>query len=139
MGRDQATTVIQRPADEVWARIRDFGDLSWYPGVESCTLDGDIRTIRIQALDVEIVERQTNHDAAARTYTFCLIGEVNLEAVYGDPNRILRNLEATITVHPENDSSSVIVWDVEADDDLVRGARDGYQNAIDSLKAELEG
>src|SRR5262249_9802470 len=35
-------TKIGRSADEVWARVREFPGLEWYPGVESCRLDGDI-------------------------------------------------------------------------------------------------
>ncbi|MGV9414745.1 SRPBCC family protein [Nocardia sp. NPDC003693] len=31
-----ATAVLHAPVDVVWARVRDFGDLSWHPAIASC-------------------------------------------------------------------------------------------------------
>ncbi len=42
MGKTYQSIVIDRPADEVWATIRDFHDLSWATGViESLDVVGD--------------------------------------------------------------------------------------------------
>lgn len=138
MAKARAETTIARPADKVWARIRDFGDVSWTPGVESCTLRGDERFIRMVGLDFEIVERLLSHDDAERTYSFCLSRELNLEPVFG-PGHVVRDLEATITVTPKGESTSWVTFDVDTVDFMLDGTRAEYQGAVDNLKAELEG
>ncbi len=139
MRKERATTQIERPADEVWATIRGFGDLTWFPGVESCTLDGDTRWIRMLGLDLDVVERQISVDHERRTYTYRLVGELDVPPAFpGGPARHIHGLEATLSVHPLDDGVSTVVYDVETDDDMVDGTRDGYQHAIDHLKAQLE-
>jgi hypothetical protein len=139
MRKERATTQIERPADEVWATIRGFGDLTWFPGVESCTLDGDTRWIRMLGLDLDVVERQVSVDHERRTYTYRLVGELDVPpALPGGPARHIHGLEATLSVHPLGDGVSTVVYDVETDDVMVDGTRDGYQHAIDHLKAQLE-
>jgi hypothetical protein len=143
MRKERATTQVDRPADEVWATIRDFGDLTWFPGVESCTHDGDTRWIRMLGLDLDVVERQVSVDHELRTYTYRLVGELDVPPAFpGGPARRIHGLEATLSVHPrdgdDGDAVSTVVYDVETDDDIVDGTRDGYQHAIDHLKAQLE-
>ena len=42
MGKTYQTTVINAPIKKVWAKIRDFHDLSWAPNVvTSCVAEGD--------------------------------------------------------------------------------------------------
>ena len=40
----RAEVAIDKPADEVWGLIGDFGNLRWIPNANSLQLDGDIRT-----------------------------------------------------------------------------------------------
>ena len=35
MGEASAEITIDRPADEVWAKLGNFGDLLWMPGIET--------------------------------------------------------------------------------------------------------
>ena len=46
MGKARAEIDIDRPADDVWAVVGDFGGIAgWMPGIESCKVDGDDRVI----------------------------------------------------------------------------------------------
>jgi carbon monoxide dehydrogenase subunit G len=134
----RAETIIAKPADEVWARIRDFGDVSWIPGVASCTLDGDVRTIMMQGLDFPIVQQMLHRDDAARSYSYGFLGELDMEPIFG-PGHIVRDFEATLTVTPEGPGSSRVTYDVDTAEFLVDGVHAEYQGSVDNLKAELEG
>ena len=56
MGEARAEITINRPADDVWAVIGNFGDLTWMPGVETCELQGDDRVLGMMGM--RVVERQ---------------------------------------------------------------------------------
>ena len=56
MGEARAEITIDRPADDVWAVVGNFGDLLWMPGIESCELEGDDRILGM--FGMRIVERQ---------------------------------------------------------------------------------
>ena len=144
MGKARAETTIARPADVVWRRISDFGDLSWYPGVESCTLSGDDRTVRRTGMDLEIVERQANHDDEGRTYSYELTGlSGETQILRGDGEVIdaadlIGHLQATLTVSPASEKTSRVTYDIETLDRFLQGTRGGYQEAIDHLKSLVE-
>ncbi|MGH3390472.1 MAG: SRPBCC family protein, partial [Actinomadura sp.] len=41
MGTSYASAVINASADEVWAIVRDYGNLAeWAPSIESCEIEG---------------------------------------------------------------------------------------------------
>ena len=126
MGDARAETTIDRPADEVWAKVGDFGDLSWMPGVDTCELQGDERVLGM--FGMRIVERQLRRDDAARTLTYGIVdGDMKPE-----------KHEATITVTPQG-SSSHVTWDVTTDENMVEAMRGAYEGALASLKSQLEG
>jgi carbon monoxide dehydrogenase subunit G len=126
MGEARAETRIERPADEVWATVGDYGELGWMPGVDSCELQGEDRVIAM--FGMRIVERQLVRDDAGRTLTYGIVdGDMKPEVH-----------EATITVTPDGDASAV-TWDVRTDDGMVEVMKGAYQGALDSLKSQLEG
>jgi hypothetical protein len=127
MGEARAETRIERPADEVWAVIGDYGNLSWMPGVDSCVLDGENNRV-LGMFGMRIVERQLARDDAGRTLTYGIVD--------GDMKPELH--EATITVTPAGDASAV-TWDVKTDDGMVEVMKGAYQGALDALKGQLEG
>ena len=127
MGEARAETTIEKPADEIWAKIGDFGDLSWMPGVDSCTLEGDDRTLGMYGMTV--VERQLRRDEANRSLTYGIVG--------GDVK--VGHHQATVTVTPKGDTSSSVTWDVETDDNMLEMMKGSYQGALDNLKKQLEG
>lgn len=125
MGEARAEAMIEKPAEEIWATIGNFGELSWMPGVESCTLSGDDRTLEMHGM--EIVERQLRRDEANRSLTYGIVGGVPVG-----------HHQATITVTPKGDTTSIVTWDVDTDDAMVEGMKGAYQGALDSLKQQLE-
>jgi carbon monoxide dehydrogenase subunit G len=126
MGEARAEATIDRPADEVWAKVGDFDDLSWMPGIDSCELDGDDRVLGM--FGMRVVERQLRRDDAARTLTYGIVeGDVKPEVH-----------EATITVTPDG-AGSHVTWDVTTDDAMVDVMLGAYQGALDALKSQLEG
>src|SRR3546814_6521667 len=63
---------IDRTPDDVWAAIGDFGGIaSWMPGIDSCTVEDDVRTL--QTMGMELQEKLMGHDDATRTTSYSLI------------------------------------------------------------------
>lgn len=127
MGRAEASIDIARPPDEVWAVVGDFGGLGWMPGVESCTVEGDDRTLAM--LGMEIVERQYGRDDAARSISYGIVGG----------GLTVDKHVATITVTPA-DAGSHVTWAVEVEpDSLTDIMQQTYAGALGALKQRLEG
>jgi carbon monoxide dehydrogenase subunit G len=126
MGEARAEITIDRPADEVWAKIGNFGEMTWMPGVETCELDGDDRILGMMGM--RIVERQFARDDEERTLTYGIVdGDMNPEVH-----------RATITVIPAG-SGSFVTWDVTTDDAMVDVMQGAYTGALQALKDQLEG
>ena len=126
MGEARAEITINRPADDVWAKIGDFGEMAWMPGVETCERDGDDRIIGM--FGMRIVERQLRRDDEGRTLTYGIVdGDMKPEVH-----------EATITVMPAG-SGSFVTWDVTTDDAMVEVMQGAYSGALAALKEQMEG
>jgi hypothetical protein len=126
MGEARAEITIDRPADDVWAVIGNFGELTWMPGVETCELDGDDRILGM--FGMRIVERQLARDDEERTLTYGIVdGDMKPEVH-----------RATIKVMPAG-SGSFVTWDVETDDNMVEVMQGAYTGALGALKEQLEG
>ena len=63
----RAEQTINKPADEVWGRVRDFGDISWIPNTEACEFDGKVRKVSRAAWDFKLQQRLTNFSDEDRT------------------------------------------------------------------------
>jgi hypothetical protein len=138
MEKRRAETVINKPADEVWARIGDFGDISWIPDAEKAVMDGNIRTVSRESWSFELRQRLVNHDDVNHTYSYDLPEELDLSSLIG-PGKIVRVLNGTLAVTPNGETASTVTWDIETEDFLIEGPHREYQLALDSVKAELEG
>jgi carbon monoxide dehydrogenase subunit G len=126
MGEARAEITIDRPADEVWAKIGNFGELTWMPGVETCELRGDDDRV-LGMFGMTIVEHQYSRDDEARTLTYGIVeGDMKPEVH-----------KATITVMPAG-SGSFVTWDVETDDAMVEVMQGAYTGALVALKEQLE-
>ena len=89
MGTARAEIDIDRPADEVWAVVGDFGGIAdWMPGIESCVVDGDDRVLK--TMGMEIIERLERRDEEQRELVYAIVGGVPVV-----------NHKATITVVPQ--------------------------------------
>jgi carbon monoxide dehydrogenase subunit G len=126
VGEARAEITIDRPVDDVWAVVGNFGDMSWMPGVDTCELEGDDRVLGM--FGMRVVEHLHGRDEEA-----CVIS-------YGISEGDLKFDKhlATITITPEGDGSHV-TWDVEVDDASTDMMRKSYQKGLEALKASLEG
>jgi hypothetical protein len=138
MEKRRAEKVIKKPADEVWARIRDFGDISWIPNAGSCIVEGEDRKVSKPGWGFVLTQRLVNHDDEKHTYSYILPAPLNFESLLG-PDHIVRVLEGTISVTPKGGLESTVTWDIETEDFLIEGTHREYQAALESLKAQLRG
>jgi Polyketide cyclase / dehydrase and lipid transport len=138
----RAEATINKPADDVWARIGNFTDISWIPGSElaRASMEGDMRTVTRDAwekIGFSLKQRLTNHDDARRTYSYVLPEPVNFEKIAG-PGKIAHAIDGTLTVTPLSDTKSHVTWELETEDFLMDGAFTEYQKALDTVKAQME-
>lgn len=119
---------IDAAPDAVWQVAGDFGGLSgWMPGVESCEVEGDIRTVGLMGMSVQ--EQLTAHDDTARSLTYSVVpgGAVPIESH-----------SATITVHADG-AGSRVTWEVTVAPDGLQGMfEDIYQQSLGALKTRCE-
>jgi len=126
MGTARAEIDIDRPADEVWAVVGDFGGIAnWMPGIESCAVDGDDRVIK--TMGMEVIERLERRDEERRELVYAIVGGVPVI-----------NHRATITVVPQG-SKSHVTWDVEVDDEMTDILHQMYQQSLQALKDHVSG
>jgi hypothetical protein len=141
--KKRAEATINKPADEIWARIGSFTDISWIPGSEEAraTMNGDLRTVTRDAwekIGFSLTQRLTEHDDKRRTYSYVLPEPVSFEKIAG-PGKIAHAIDGTLTVTPIDETRSHVTWDLEAEDFLIDGALKEYQKALDTVKAQMEG
>lgn len=144
MPQGRVETTIDRSADDVWARIGDFGDMSWFPGVEWVTVEGDERVAKMEGRNLEHVERLVRRDASGRTYTYATLyfrGETLVPTEDGgtfDVNSISGH-EGTITVTPVADGACRVTYDFAVDDDaMAESMEERYGSVLAALKADFE-
>jgi hypothetical protein len=146
MPRALMETRIERSADDVWAEVRTFEDMHWYPGIESCRREGDLRVATMLG-GLECDEQLVHHDDAARTYTYAVLtfrGQTVFElgGTTIDLASMAGHHRARMTVLPIDSSSCRVTYELELDEghdetfDLTSGQ---YQAVIEHLKALVEG
>ena len=119
---------IARSADDVWAVVGDFGGIGgWMPGIEACTVDGDVRTIEMSGMTIG--ERLVRRDDADRVLVY---------SIASGPAPVDHH-EATITVTPAGEGSHV-TWDVDVEPEpMLALFTQIYQQSLDALKKHVEG
>lgn len=145
MPRAYASSVIDAPADSVWAVVRDFNDLPrWHPGIADSSIEdgrtgdqvGAIRSFHLKD-GAHIRERLLSHNDHERCYSY------NFETTPFD----VRNYHATLRVTPVTDGNRAFVewWTtfdcpVERIDEWVDTFANGvFQAGFDALKARFSG
>ena len=128
MAQGKAEVSINRSPDEVWKVIREFGTLDeWMPGIDKCTLNGDVRTIEMMGISVK--EQLRSSDDAARTVSYSVI-----ESPMGN----LESHTATITVEAEG-TGSHLTWSVDVTPDELLGLFVPiYEGSCTALKDKFE-
>ena len=119
---------IDRPADEVWKVVADFGGLAeWMPGIDACRREGDDRILEMMGM--ELVESLRRCDDDTRTLVY---------GITKSPMPIEHH-EATITVMPAGDASSHVTYSVEVvPDSMTDIMSNAYAGALQSLKSTVE-
>jgi len=128
MAQGEAVIDIDRSPDDVWALIRGFGTINeWMPGIDSCTVEGDVRTIG--TMGIEIKEQLRELDETARRTSYSVIAS---------PMDNLESHLATITVAAEG-AGSRVTWAVEVSPDELLGLfLPIYESSVAELKKRLE-
>jgi carbon monoxide dehydrogenase subunit G len=121
-------TKVDADAEKAWGLAGSFGGLeNFFPGVESCEVEGDVRTL--QAMGATIRERELERDDAERRYAYSIIES---------PFEGLTHHKATVRVE-EDGEASVVIYEVEIEPDEMAGAFEPiYQGAVDALKSAIE-
>ncbi|MGB8276125.1 MAG: SRPBCC family protein [Alphaproteobacteria bacterium] len=145
------TVDINAPADAVWAKIKDFGNMqAWHPAVaedkaEGGNAPGATRTLVLKG-GGEIKEKLEKYNEAEKSY-FYRITEV-------DPKVLpVTNYASWITVKDNGSGGSTVEWKggfyrgdpgnvppPELNDDAAKKAVQGvYRSGLDNLKKIVEG
>jgi hypothetical protein len=132
-----AVVNIDRTADDVWARIRDFGDVTWIPRTETSRLEGDKRIVRMEGRSFDVMQQLLQHDDENRTYSYRLASDIDFESM-SRPAMKVSKLEAVIAVTPNGPSSARVDFEVDTDEFLVGAVNREYQQALENLKRLLE-
>ena len=118
---------IAVPADAAWARISDAAGLAdWFPGIESSTVDGDVRTITMGS-GIPLAETILTNDSIQRRFQYRIAGGLFKEHL------------GTIDVIPTGADRCLVVYSSDADPAtmaIVLGGATG--NALDELARQLE-
>ena len=128
MASSKAEASINRTPNEVWNIVRDFGGLADYmPGIDSCTVDGDVRTVG--TMGIEVKEQLRDLDDGARRISYSVIES---------PMTNMTSHLATISVDAEPGGTH-FTWEVEVEpDDLLPLFSGIYEQSVVALKEKLE-
>jgi hypothetical protein len=75
-GTQRREIVIDAPAERVWAVVSRADLLHlWFPGIESCTVDGDQRTIVLSS-GIPMVETILANDPTQRRFQYTVAGGI---------------------------------------------------------------
>jgi hypothetical protein len=118
---------INRSPDDVWALVADAGGLGeWFPGIESCTLNGDVRSIEMMGMEID--EKIVLSDDALRRLQYSIVAGPMV------PEHHLCTMDVI-----EDGEGSLLVYSCDVSPDELGEVFDGvYKGATEAIKAELE-
>ena len=127
MARIDKDIYVERSPADTWRVVGDVAGVDrWVPGVDTCDVVGDLRTVTTAA--GTITERITSRDDSSRWYEYAL-----QEAPFPFTSHLGR-----IQVHASG-SGTQISYTVEVEPDELAGAfSPGLDAALDQLKTLLE-
>ena len=128
MAGAKAEASIDRAPNDVWNIVRNFGGLAEYmPGIDSCTVDGDVRTVG--TMGIEVKEQLRELDDETR--------EISYSVIESPMNNMVSHL-ATISVDAEGGGTH-LTWAVEVEPDELLPIFSGiYEQSVVALKKQLE-
>ena len=128
MASATAEASIARKPDDIWKVVREFGAVGDYmPGIDSCTVDGDVRTVGMMGIEVKEQLRDLDDDTRRISYSI----------VKSPMSNMVSHL-CTIAIEAEGDGTHVS-WTVEVEpDDLLPLLQGIYEGAVVALKDKFE-
>jgi carbon monoxide dehydrogenase subunit G len=128
MASGKAEASIAKSPDEIWKVLSDFGGLADYmPGIDSCTVDGDVRTVGTMGIEVKEELRELDNDQRRLVYS-----------VIASPMDNLVSHLATISVDAEG-TGTHLTWEVAVEPDELLGLfLPIYEGSVKSLKEKFE-
>ena len=128
MAGAKAEASIDRLPNDVWNIVRNFGGLADYmPGVDSCTVDGDVRTVGTMGIVVKEQLRELDDETRQISYS-----------VIESPMTNMVSHLATISVDAEGGGTH-LTWAVEVEPDELLPLFSGvYEQSVVALKEKLE-
>jgi carbon monoxide dehydrogenase subunit G len=114
--------------DDLWALVGDPVRLpEWFPGIESCTVEGDQRMI-VTRSGLPMPEQILTVDATARRFQYRITAPLFNEHL------------GTVDVHDLGDGTSLVVYSVDADPAVLALVIGGAARAaLDQLAALVAG
>lgn len=144
MPRAIASTVVDAPADEVWALVRAFdGASEWHPGLPAAVIEDGRPADTVGCVRVfsapngsDVRERLVALDDATRSCSYAL----------EQGSMPVRNYRGVIRVWPVTDGDrSFVEWsaefdcDAEVEEQMVGVFRDGvFKSGLDALRARFD-
>jgi len=118
---------VHRPADVVWRLVGDPARLhDWFPGVTSCTVDGNQRVI-VLGSGMPMPEEITVNDPVMRRFQYRITAP------------IFQYHRGTIDVIDLGDDTSLVVYSTDADPrTMALTIGGGTAGALDELKRQME-
>ena len=128
MASSKAEASIDRSPNDVWNKVRDFGGLvGFMPGIDSCTVDGDVRTVGMMGIEIKEQLRDLDDDTRRISYSI-------VESPMGNMTSHL----ATISGDAEG-TGAHLTWEVEVEpDDLLPLFAGTYEQAVGAIKQQFE-
>ena len=128
MASGKAEASIARNPDDVWKLVREFGGLAdFMPGVDTCTVEGDVRTVGTMGISVKEQLRDLDDDTRRISYS-----------VIESPMKNMVSHLATIAVDAEGVGTH-LTWTVEVEPDELLSLFEGiYEGSVVALKDQLE-
>ncbi len=127
MAEGKSEVTIDRTPDDVWAVVGRFEGLDeWMPGIDSCEMDGDVRMLQSQGM--ELHEKLVHRDEDAKTISYSLVKS---------PMPLEHHL-ATISVEPDG-AGSKLTWSHEVrPDEMAAVFGPVYEGSVQAVKQQLE-
>lgn len=116
------------PPDQVWDLVGDPARIhEWFPGIDSCTVDGSTRTI-VTGSGLPIPEEIVTHDPIQRRFQYRITGPLFQEHL------------STLDVLDLDDGTSLVVYAADAvPDTLALVIAGAAGNALLNVRRLLEG
>lgn len=127
MATRQTDIAIDKSPDDLWALTGDFAGIGWMPGIDSCEVEGDVRTLSMMGMTIK--EKLVRRDEATRTLAYSIVE---------GPFPVTRHESAVIV--DADGAGSKVTWTVDVEpDELADVMIDIYGKALEALKAHVGG